>query len=150
MTPSAEPHARTPALIGWRLAALLYDAFPLAAVWFVIAAVAVALHGGAAIHADTAAGWLEFAALWLVTAAYAMVSWRRGGQTIGMRAWRLHVVPVAGGTPKWRALALRFMAGVVSLFALGAGFAWAWIDRDGLTWHDRASGTRMVRKPKAG
>ena len=30
----------------------------------------------------------------------------------------------------------------------GAGFWWAWFDRDRLTWHDRMSGTRMVREPK--
>ncbi|MGH8026984.1 MAG: RDD family protein, partial [Pseudoxanthomonas sp.] len=25
---------------------------------------------------------------------------------------------------------------------------WAWVDRDRLTWHDRASGTRLIRLPK--
>ena len=30
----------------------------------------------------------------------------------------------------------------------GLGVWWAWLDRDGLTWHDRASGTRMARMAK--
>lgn len=150
MTLNVATPARTRALIGWRLAALLYDFFPVAALWFVTAALAVALHGGDAIHADSAAGWAEFVALWLVTGAYAVVSWRRGGQTIGMRAWRLHVVSIVDDVPRWRALTIRFVVGAASLLAFGAGFAWAWIDRDRLTWHDRASGTRIVRRLKAG
>lgn len=150
MTPNAPANARPRALIDWRLAALLYDFFPVAALWFVTAAVAVALHAGEPIHPDSPAGWMEFIALWLVTGAYAVVSWRRGGQTIGMRAWRLHVVARDGGTPGWRALATRFAVGALSLLVVGAGFAWAWVDRERLTWHDRASGTRIVRKRKEG
>lgn len=146
MTSATLPPAPAPTLIGWRLAALLYDFFPVAALWFVVAAVAVAVHGGEPIRSDSAAGWAELLALWLVTGCYAIVSWQRGGQTIGMRAWRLFVVDDAGNRPTWRPLAIRFLVGAVSLLALGAGFAWAWIDRDRLTWHDRASATRIVRR----
>ena len=35
-----------------------------------------------------------------------------------------------------------------ALLAAGLGFWWAWIDRAGLTWHDRASNTRLQRLPK--
>jgi len=37
----------------------------------------------------------------------------------------------------------------LSLLAAGLGFWWAWIDPDRLTWHDRASGTRLLRVRKA-
>ena len=47
------------------------------------------------------------------------------------------------------ALWLRYAVGLLSLLAGGLGFWWAWIDRDGRAWHDRASGTRLVRVPKA-
>ena len=30
----------------------------------------------------------------------------------------------------------------------GLGFFRAWLDRDRLTWHDRASGTRLIRETK--
>jgi len=36
----------------------------------------------------------------------------------------------------------------LSLLLGGLGFWWAWLDRQRLTWHDRASGTRVVRMPK--
>ncbi|MDE2407422.1 MAG: RDD family protein [Xanthomonadaceae bacterium] len=138
---------RPPALIGWRLLALLYDFFPVLALWFITAGMFTLLHGDA-----VRGGWLgllEFAALWLVTGLYTVLSWRRGGQTIGMRPWRLQVVTTAGGAPGTRALWLRYAVGGLSLLCGGLGFWWAWVDRDGMTWHDRASKTRMQRLPKA-
>lgn len=138
---AAAPAAR--AIVARRLLALAYDLFPAAALWFVVAAVFVALHGDAVTGG--ALGLLEFAACWLVTGGYAVASWRRGGQTLGMRPWRLRVVARDGGAATLRALAVRYLVGTLSLLAAGAGFWWAWVDRDRLAWHDRASGTRMVR-----
>ena len=92
--------------------------------------------------------WLLWLACWLVTGAYATASWRRGGQTLGMRPWRLKLVACDGDVPTWRALWLRYAVGLLSLLAGGLGFWWAWWDRDRLAWHDRASGTRLVRLPK--
>lgn len=133
------PHA----LVGRRLLALAYDLLPVAGLWFLVAAVFVALHGDAVTGGLL--GLVEFAALWLVTGTYAVASWRRGGQTLGMRPWRLRVVGRDGAPPPVRALVVRYLVGNASLLVAGAGFWWAWLDRDGLAWHDRASGTRMVR-----
>ncbi len=94
--------------------------------------------------------WLLWLGCWIVTGLYATVSWRRGGQTLGMRPWRIRVVAADGGTPSAGALWRRYAVGMLSLLAGGLGFWWAWIDRAGLTWHDRASATRIVRLPKAG
>lgn len=137
---------RSPTLIGWRLLALLYDFFPVLALWFISAGLFTLAHGDA-----VRGGWLgllEFAVLWLITGVYAVLSWQRGGQTIGMRAWRLRVSDAAGQPAKVRALWLRFAIGSVSLLAAGLGFWWAWLDREGLTLHDRASGTRITRLPR--
>ena len=43
------------------------------------------------VEPGTPAALMVFIALWAAIGAYAVVSWRRGGQTIGMRAWRLRV-----------------------------------------------------------
>ena len=89
---------------------------------------------------------------WLVptvtAGAYAVASWRRGGQTLGMRPWRLQVRAADGGAAPLPALLRRYLVGTCSLLLGGAGFWWAWFDRDRLTWHDRASGTRMHRLPR--
>src|SRR3546814_15828990 len=62
------------------------------------------------------------------------------------RPWRLVVVGADGSAPSWRALCVRYAVGTASLLAAGLGFWWAWVDRDRLAWHDRASGTRMLRR----
>ncbi len=143
----ARPPARRAALIGWRFLSLLYDFFPILGIWFVTAAIALALHRGEEIRSNTLAGMLELVALLAITGLYATASWRRGGQTIGMKPWHLYVTDPEGRAASWKRLWLRYFAGIVSLLAGGLGFWWAWLDRDGLTWHDRLSGTRMIRDP---
>jgi uncharacterized RDD family membrane protein YckC len=145
------PPPRPRALIGWRLLALLYDALPVLALWLAVAALATLgfhLAGHAArenIAPFSGWQWATWLACWLVTGLYATLSWRRGGQTLGMRPWRLRVVDALGAPPTARALWLRYAVGSLSLLAAGLGLWWAWLDRDRLTWHDRASGTRLVR-----
>lgn len=139
------------AFVGWRLLALVYDFFPVLALWFLASAAftaAYALAGHAArenIPPFSPWQWALWLACWLLAGAYAVISWRRGGQTLGMRPWRLRVVASDGGAPAWRDLVMRYVVGTASLLLGGFGFWWAWMDRDGLAWHDRASGTRMVR-----
>ena len=140
---------RPAALVGGRLFALLYDFVPVLGLWFATGAVAMLVHGGEPIYGDTLAGWLELCALWLVTGLYATLSWRRGGQTLGMRPWRLHLAARDGGEPSWSQLWTRYAVGTLSLLLGGIGFWWAWVDREKLTWHDRASRTRLVRLPKS-
>lgn len=141
-------------LIGWRLLALFYDLWPVVAVWMLIsAAFTFGYHlSGHGVRENIAPfsllAWLLWLACWLVTGVYAVLSWHRGGQTLGMRPWRLRVVAADGGTATTRALVRRYCVASLSLALAGAGFWWAWIDRDRLTWHDRVSGTRIVRVPK--
>ncbi len=153
--PAAAPGHAPRTLVPWRLLALFYDLWPVVALWMLTAVpfvlVDVATHGGDTRHniaPFSLMAWLLWLACWLVTGLYATVSWRRGGQTLGMRPWRLKLHAADGSAPSWRALWLRYAAGTLSLLAAGLGFWWAWLDRDRLAWHDRASGTRLVRLPK--
>lgn len=146
--------ARPAALIGWRLLALLYDLWPALALWMVagtVFAVGYTLTGHDP-HENIAPfsplQILLWLVCWLLAGAYAVISWHRGGQTLGMRPWRLRVVGLDGKPPSYRALRLRYAVGTASLLLGGLGFWWAWFDRDGLAWHDRVSGTRMRREPK--
>ena len=70
--------------------------------------------------------------------------WTHGGQTLGMRAWRLKVVRNGGGTVGWALAMKRFGTAWISLLCLGLGFLWILFERDKLAWHDRLSGTRLV------
>lgn len=130
--------------VGRRLAALAYDALLLGAIWMMLTLALVLARGGA-IPAGTLPHQLLLAAS---AAAFFIGFWMRGGQTLGMRAWRLRVERQSGEPLDLPTAALRFAAGLATAATLGAGLLWLWIDRDRLTWHDRAAGTRVVVLPK--
>jgi uncharacterized RDD family membrane protein YckC len=154
-TPPTTPIDRPRSLIGWRLFALAYDIWPALALWMLIA-VPFTLGYTFLGHHDphqnitpfSPLSWLLWGTCWLLTGLYATISWRRGGQTLGMRPWRLHLVGHADAPASWKALWLRYLIGTLSLLAGGLGFWWAWLDRERLTWHDRVSGTRLIRKQR--
>jgi len=142
------------AWIGRRLLSLLYDLFAAVPLWmltaipFVLLDVAISGDVRHNIGPFSAMQWLLWLACWCVTGVYATWSWRRGGQTLGMRPWRLKVVGADGAPAPLQALWRRYAVGTLSLLAAGIGFWWAWFDRDRLALHDRLSGTRVVRLPK--
>lgn len=146
-------HSAPAALLARRLAALFYDFWVCAALWLLLSAaftLAFNLSGHAArenIAPFSSWQWALWACCWLTTGAYAVTSWRRGGQTLGMRPWKVQVVGSDGQPATRKALWRRFAWGGLSLLPVGAGFWWALFDRQRLTWHDRASGTRLVRVP---
>ncbi|MGH8091001.1 MAG: RDD family protein [Rudaea sp.] len=141
-------NAATPAPLRLHLAAAAYDLLPLIGLWFVAAVLALAITGGALDTHMLAGKFLVQGFALALSAAYFVVSWTRGGQTIGMRAWRLRVVGADGNRVPWSHAFLRFFVALVSLAALGAGFWWALVDAQGRTWHDMAARTRAVRLPK--
>jgi len=134
------------ALIGWRLLALFYDLWPAAALWMAVAVLFLLANGNQPLAALSAWQVALWCVCWLVTGVYAVVSWHRGGRTLGMRPWKLRLVGPNAAQPSLSALSKRYAVGTVSLLLGGLGFWWAWLDRDRLTWHDRISGTRLVRE----
>ena len=133
-----------PAGLARRLAAILYDSLLMAAALYAAAIPVVWFQGGAVPPDDVRfQAWLAFVA-WL----YLAVSWTRGGQTLGMRAWRCRLVTADGGPVGWGRTVVRFAASIVSWAVLGLGFWWALADRERLAWHDRVSKTRIVVVPR--
>jgi uncharacterized RDD family membrane protein YckC len=141
--------AAAPAHLGWRLIIAIYDLFPLLALWFFATILAVLLTGGALDVHRFGHKVLVQALVLGVSAAYFIVSWMRGGQTVGMKPWRLRIVGADGGPIGFRRALLRFAVALVSLAALGLGFLWCLIDRERRAWHDIAAGTLLVRLDKA-
>jgi len=137
--------APAPASVGMRLTALIYDLFPLLGVWFFAGAIGLSVAGDQNKFARNTA---IQALVLLFTAGYFVVSWTRGGQTIGMRAWRLRVVNEDGSRVTWARALLRFILATLSFALLGAGFWWQFFDREKRSAHDAIARTRMLREPK--
>ncbi len=125
-----------------RLAALVYDACLLLAILFIATACVVALRGGEALPSGQ---WLYSVYLLAITFFFFGWFWTHGGQTLGMKAWNIRVCTQDGGDPSWSRSGLRWLAACLSVGSLGLGYLWVLIDPAGLAWHDRLSGTRVVR-----
>ena len=141
-TGTAPRPVAVPAHAGWRLLALTYDLLPIIPLLFLVSGLFLWLNGGRTIESRPLLQWLDSLACWLLVGAYFVLSWRRGGQTIGMRPWRLRVVAASGLPARTRALCLRY---VVATGTLGLGLLWALFDRDRRALYDIAAGTAFVR-----
>lgn len=154
MSTTLDDSARPSAVLPQRLAALFYDAWPVLALWMLIATaftLGYTFSGHATrenIPAYSALQWLLWLCCWVVAGVYATVSWKRGGQTLGMRPWRLHLRSLSGQPVGYAVLWTRYAVATLSLLCGGLGFWWALVDRQRLTWHDRASGTGLVKLPR--
>ena len=71
-----------------------------------------------------------------------------GGQTLGMRAWRLQLRNLRPGPISWWQVLLRFLVALPSGLLLGLGYLWILVDRKHLSWHDRYSETCIVQLEK--
>ena len=130
-----------------RLAAILYDSLLLAAL-LRAATLPVTLVAHGTLHGVARVLYQVY--LLAIIAAFFMIFWLRGGQTVGMRAWRLRVVAPDGGPIDLRQATVRFFVSALSWACLGLGFIWSLIDRERRTWHDLASDTRLIVLPKGG
>lgn len=129
-----------------RLAALLYDGLLVIALWFLAAALLLAVSGGRLADPDRPQ-WLLHAlrvSLLLVTFLFFAGFWTNGGQTLGMRAWRLKLLGADGGPVSWKQALWRFAAAIPSLGIFGLGLFWMLLDREHCAAHDRLSRTRLV------
>lgn len=157
-----------------RLAAMVYEAFLLFAMF--VPTLVVMLLLGALFGADKQrfSGWVGslFALLpVLVWGVYFVWCWQRGGRTLAMKAWRLRLHAADGSPPGRGRCIARY---VLALFAFGSAgvgllmlrnhanelrywallaplaisMLWALVDRERQFLYDRVAGTKMVLEPK--
>ena len=123
-----------------RLAAILYDSLLIIAMWLITTLLLVAfINDGAALQ-----GPLFQFGLYFEACLFYSYFWRLRGQTLGMQVWKIRLVNPSLQTLSWQECFARLFFALVSVSMLGLGFIWMLFDPDRLTWHDRASGTRVV------
>jgi uncharacterized RDD family membrane protein YckC len=137
----ARPAAR-PAALGWRLLALMYDLLPMIPLLMITSAVFLWINGGKTVESRPLMAVVEFATMWLLVGAYFVLSWGRGGQTMGMRPWRLRVLAADGKPASWRTLWLRY---AVACLTPVVGMLWTLVDSERRALYDIAASTAFVR-----
>lgn len=138
---AAKPVA-VPAAVGWRLLALTYDCLPMIPLLMISSAGFLWLNGGDTVERTPWLAGLEQLTIWLLVGAYFVASWRRGGQTVGMRPWRLLVLAADGKPASVRALCLRYLVACLTPIVC---LAWCVFDAERRGLHDIAGKTSFVR-----
>ncbi len=138
-----------------RLVAYIIDGILLGLAITVLSVVAVLMLGLGATSTDqgttTVSGgsvlgfFIVLLIVFVVTVFYFPFFWARGGQTPGMRLFRLRVVrdrdggPISGGTAMIRLIGLWISGAVFYL-----GYIWVFIDGRRRGWHDLLAGTVVI------
>lgn len=141
-----------------RLLAMSYEVLIIAALMllyaFIVEGAMVALlltpPPGAALHEATYSQHpFYFIGLFVSIWGYFAFFWRRSGQTVAMQAWRIKLYNARGDSqPSLLQTFIRFLAAIVSLILVGAGYWLALLRSDGKTLPDLLSDTELVRLPK--
>ncbi len=149
-----------------RLLALVYDLLIVVAIVMVVGLLCQLATGGRLIRTDGPA----VVPLWyrplqgLVVSAYFVSSWLLGGQTVGMRPWRIRLTRRDGGSPTPQQAVLRLLVAAAPMLALmlaptlgmqatlwtllgvwGAWFAVALLDPRRRALHDIVAATELRR-----
>ncbi len=124
-----------------RLAAQIYDLLLLIAVLFLATALLLPFTAGMAVTDQQGLIYR----LYLVVISFLFYGWfwTHGGQTLGLRAWKLTVLTQDKKTLNWTQALVRFATASVAWGFFGLGYLWILIDKDRRGWHDHLSKTAV-------
>jgi len=138
------------------MAALLYDAFLVAAIWMLVGFVVELIAGtdsnqlvDGRVQTDPLVSNILFILMLASSSGFYLWFWTRSGQTLGMIAWRIKLVDDHEQLINLRQGIVRFLAAWHAFFLFGSGYLWLYIDTNGDALHDKFSKTRVVVVPKS-
>lgn len=127
-----------------RLMAIIYDLILLLALLFITTAIAMAFNRGNAIEPGQALYPYYVSGLFVVSFVFYGWFWTHGGQTLGMKTWKMKLQQVNGRALTWRLALIRFITAIFSWSAAGLGFLWSLFHPRRCTWHDIASNSVLI------
>ena len=119
---------------------VVYDLLLLLSSWLLATLLIVALNGGEAIGQGNP---FFIGYLFLVSFAFYGWFWTHGGQTLGMRSWRVFLLSYSNGPVTWQQAFLRFAVSIIAYLPLGLGILWQYLGKDKISWPDSLSGTYL-------
>ena len=131
----------------WKhFAAFLYDIFPLLGLFILTSLIVAIIRKGNIVAQHTL--WFDIL-IFSEMAMYYIYSWKTGGQTIGMRAWKFKILPNGEqANLTWSQSLLRFIIGIVSTLLFGLGLFWKLISKKNQSWMDLASASNTINVEK--
>ncbi|WP_044618680.1 RDD family protein [Gynuella sunshinyii] len=127
------------------LAAIFYDLIVVCGILMITGFIIIPIYHGLT-HEDSvpAGNWLFRIILYLVVFGYYAFSWLRGGQTIGMKSWKLRLVSDTHKPMTLPKLFIRFVGGQLSFSIALIGYLMLLIGPRHRMLHDLISGSHIV------
>jgi len=129
-----------------RLAIITYDSLLLIALLFLATAIILPFNSG---EAFTSTQYLFPAYLLSVSFFYYGWFWTHGGQTLGMKTWKIKIQTFNKQPLTWMHAFKRFIMAGFSLGFFGLGFLWQIVDKQQYSWHDHFSKTMLFFEEKS-
>ncbi|MBL4773655.1 MAG: RDD family protein [Alcanivoracaceae bacterium] len=120
----------------WKhFSAFIYDLFPLVGIFILTSFIVLLFRKGENVEPFSA--WF-IVLIYSEIAFYYIYSWKKGGQTLGMRAWKMKIIPNQSNQTNisWTQAFMRFFIGVISTLFLGTGLFWKLFSKRKLSWMD--------------
>lgn len=137
-----------------RFGALLYDSFLVTAIWMILGFGLQLIVGpdtstlvDGRVQTNPVLDIVLFLLMVGSCSGFYIFFWCRGGQTLGMLAWRIKVVNSSGGLISYPQALLRFILAWPAFFLLGIGYLWVFFDKNHDALHDRYSHSFVIIVP---
>lgn len=128
------------------LAIMLYDSLLLVSILLLASLFAVAFNSGEAIPENDP---VFIAYLLAVSCFFYGWFWTHGGQTLGMRAWKVYIFGQQQEVISWKQAVIRFCIAIISWLPAGMGYWWQYLGKDKQSWPDYFSATRLHHNKQA-
>jgi len=127
-----------------RMLAIIYDLFLLLALLYIATSAVMVFNQGNAIVPGHPLYAFYVSCLLIISFCFYGWFWTHGGQTLGMKTWKMKLQRNNGDAVTWPLAFIRFITAVFSWSAAGLGFFWSLFNPQKRTWHDIASNCVLV------
>jgi uncharacterized RDD family membrane protein YckC len=122
------------------IAIIIYDGLLLLALIFLATAIVLPFNNGEAFSSSQ-----FFFPIYILCVSFVYYGWfwTHGGQTLGMKTWKIRIRTHDNEAISWLLALKRFFLAIISWGFVGLGFLWKIIDKNNYTLHDRFSKTAL-------
>ncbi len=125
-----------------RLCAMSYDAFlAFSLVFFVTGVIIIVFFNTEAPNGNALFYIVTIPVIYL----YFTWSWIKGGQTLGMKAWKFQIKQMSGNNITHKQAFIRLISAIPSFAIFGLGFLYQLFDKDNRALHDKISNSILIK-----
>ncbi len=131
-----------------RFVAYLIDGIVIGVPLLILGAILGAFSGSSTANQVSAGLVIWYLIDLVVSIGYFIYFWSAGGgQTLGMRMFKLRVIKTNGSRVSVGSAVLRYIGMIINsiIFGLPIGWIWAAFDKNKQGWHDKIAGTYVIK-----